>query len=70
MWHQIMSLTASSAFAAWVIFFGGAEELEGTLASAFLFHPLAPTVSSSMLKVLAVAMWLSSLAFFLVWLFS
>jgi hypothetical protein len=50
----------------WIIFFDGAEQLEGTLASAFLFHPLAPTLPSSLLKLLAVVNWLGSLVYFLV----
>jgi hypothetical protein len=54
----------------WIIFFAGAEELEATLASAFRFNWLAPTLPSSMLQLMAVVNWLGSLAYFLVRVFS
>jgi len=66
MWCQILTLAASTAFAAWLIFFGGAERLEGSFGSAFVFHPLAPTASASILKLLALVAWLASLGYFMV----
>jgi hypothetical protein len=70
-WQQLLYFGASTAFAVWLVFFDGAEQLEGTLASALLFgHPMAPTLSSSMLKLLAVVNWLGSLVYCLVVAFS
>jgi len=39
---DVAAFGAVTAFAAWVVFFGGAEWLEGTIKSAFLIHAWAP----------------------------
>ena len=68
MWYWF-SFLGSTALAAWVIFFDGADELEGTIASAFLLGPLAPTVSASVLKWIAFLIWATNLCIFLVCVF-
>lgn len=62
----ISGFIATTAFAAWVIFLGGAEWLEGSLWSGFLFHPLAPTAPATILKLAAVVVWSFHLALFII----
>ena len=51
----------TSAFAAWVIFFGGAEKLEGTLLSFFVIDMFAPFLSAGMLKLYIAVVWIGDL---------
>lgn len=39
---ELLAFGAATLFAAWVVFFGGAERLEGTITSAFLIEAPAP----------------------------
>ena len=54
-----------TAFAAWVVFFGGAERLEGTLKSALLFEASAPFWHAAGIKAYAAISWLGTLLWLL-----
>jgi hypothetical protein len=54
----VLSYAANFLFWAWVIWWGGAEWLEGTLTSAFLVSWLAPTWTADGIRLFA---WLSLL---------
>jgi hypothetical protein len=45
----------------WIVFFGGAEELEGTVASAFLLNIIAPMLSAPLLKTYVAFAWSAQL---------
>jgi len=69
MWNLI-SFIGTTTFAIWVIFFDGAEQLEGTVFSGIIFGWMAPMESASVLKIAAVVLWLTSLVYFLMDAFS
>jgi hypothetical protein len=56
MW-LLISFVVSTAFAVWIVFFGGAEELEGTIASAFLIDIFAPLLTVPLLKAYVIIAW-------------
>ena len=60
MW-LLISLGATTAFAVWVVFLGGAEQLEGSITSALLFHPMAPMLTATHLKAYAIFAWLAQM---------
>jgi hypothetical protein len=60
-------LLAWSAFAAWVIFFGGADLLEGTFGSRLLVHFRAHRWKASGIKVYVGLLWLGFIILFLLW---
>ncbi len=64
---DIVFFGAATAFAVWVVFFGGAEWLEGTIKSAFLIHANAPFWHAAGIKAYVVITWLGSLFWLLVW---
>ena len=51
----------TTVFAIWVVFFGGAERLEGTLLSLFVIDAFAPFLKASLLKIYVVAILLGDL---------
>jgi hypothetical protein len=65
----VLSFLATSAFAAWMVFYGGAEELEGSWASFFLVNRFGPLLSAWALKVYVSATWFFQLVFLLVHIF-
>jgi hypothetical protein len=58
MW-LFFSFIATTAFAIWIVFFGGAEELEGTIASAFLIDLFAPLLTVPLLKAYVIFAWIA-----------
>ncbi len=65
----ILLFVLQSLFWAWVLFWGGADILEGTLASAFLISWLAPEWSAEGIKLFAAIVWFFSALWFVLWLF-
>lgn len=63
---MIVLFVVSTIIAAWVVYFGGADWLEGTLASAFVIDPAAPLWSAAGIKLFTMVAWIAS---FLGWLF-
>jgi hypothetical protein len=57
---------AESLFWVWVIFWGGAERLEGTFTSGVLIDYLAPRWTAEGIKMFAALIWLFSGVWF-VW---
>jgi hypothetical protein len=55
-WVAVFAL--SSLFWAWVLFWGGAERLEGSFLSHFLVHSFAPRWSTEGIKLFAALTWL------------
>jgi uncharacterized membrane protein (DUF2068 family) len=64
---DLLFLSASLLFAAWVVVFGGAEQLEDTVKSAFLIHPSALNWSAAGIKLYAGFGWVGCVV---LWLFS
>lgn len=58
---ELIAVVAVSAFSAWVIFFGGAERLEGTITSAFLLQVDSVLWHASGIKVYVALSWLGML---------
>jgi hypothetical protein len=69
MW-LLISFVATTAFSIRVVFFGGAEELEGTIASAFLIDLFAPLLTVPLLKAYVVFAWLAQAVILLFHIFS
>jgi len=51
-----------TALAIWVIFFHGAELLEGSLLAALTIDPLAPFLTARLLKAYVLFGWLAYIA--------
>ena len=66
-WVGLFGLTSLGW--AWVLFLGGAEKLEGTLASGFLIDAFAPRWSAAGIKLFAALTWAAAGVWFLVGLF-
>lgn len=64
---DVVAFGAVTAFAAWAVFFGGAEWLEGTVKSAFLIHAWAPFWHATGIKAYVLITWVGSLLWLLVW---
>jgi hypothetical protein len=65
----ILLFAGLSIFSSWVLFWGGAERLEGTFASGFLIDIFAPRWSAEGIKVYTALAWLFCGIWFLVGLF-
>lgn len=55
-----------SALCVWIIFFDGAERLEGSITALFVVDLLAPFLSASMLRFYVGILWLGDLIILLV----
>jgi hypothetical protein len=55
----------SAAFVAWVVYFGGAEWLEGTLVSAIVIDSSAPLWTAAGIKLYTLIAWIGG---WLLWL--
>jgi hypothetical protein len=64
MW--VLAFLINTAFVVWVIFYGGAEELEGRIESAILISPMAPLLTASLLKLYAFFAWAMQFVFLVV----
>ena len=49
-------------FAIWIVFFGGADLIAGTLVSAFAVDFMAPFLTPALLKAYVVFIWIGRLA--------
>jgi len=58
------------SFLYWVLFKGGAQKLQGTFRSGFLFHVLAPRWSVDGIKIFAWLTLIGSLIVFIIGLFN
>ena len=58
----MISFVLFTCFAVWVIFFDGADTLEGTVASAFLVDFMAPFLTARLLRAYVAFMWIAMLA--------
>ena len=58
-------LGVGTLFAAWVVFLGGAERLEGTIKSAFLINSMAPSWHAAGIKVYVAISWVGAVAWIL-----
>ena len=56
-------LLVVTGFWAWVIFFGGADRLEGTWLAEVFVHVGAGELKSGALKILTTAVWLAAIGF-------
>jgi hypothetical protein len=65
----IVIFVFSSLFWCWILFWGGAEWLEGTFLSGLLLHMRAPLWSEEGLKIFAGLTWLIHGVWFLIGLF-
>jgi hypothetical protein len=63
---RLLIFGAVTVFAAWVVFFGGAERLEGTVKSAILVQANAPFWHAAGIKAYVGISWLGTLFWFLV----
>ena len=63
---EMVLFILATAFVAWIVYFGGAEWLEGTITSAFVIDPSAPLWSAAGIKLYTVVTWIVAL---LSWLF-
>jgi hypothetical protein len=61
---ELLAFGVISFFTAWVVFFGGAERLEGTITSAFLIEALAPRWHAAGIKVYVGISWVGVLIWF------
>lgn len=61
MFLAVLVFVAFTAFAVWVVFFDGADRLEGTLASALLIDTYAPFLRAPLLRAYVVFAWLAQL---------
>jgi hypothetical protein len=66
----IALFAAGSLFWAWILFWGGAERLEGTLLSGILLWCQAPTWSTTAIKVFAAGSWAIQAVWFVIGVFS
>ena len=64
---DLLLLLASSLFAAWVVFLGGASRLEDTIKSAFLVNPSARDWSADGIRLWVGLGWLAAVV---IWLLS
>jgi hypothetical protein len=60
----------NSLFWSWILFWGGAERLEGSFLAALLVHLRASAWSAEGIKLFALLSWLISGFWFLIGLFS
>jgi hypothetical protein len=67
LWVGTFALT--SLFWCWIIFWGGAEALEGTCASLFLVHWFASRWSAEGIRIFAWGSWIISGFWFVIGLF-
>lgn len=67
-WTAFFAL--GSLFWSWILFWGGAEWLEGSLFSALLVSSRAPEWSAAGIRIFAAGAWLCELIWFLAGLFS
>lgn len=63
---EFTAYASGTPFAVWVIFWGGAERLEGTFKSAFLIEGAAPFWSAAGIKIYVAISWLGALFWSLV----
>jgi hypothetical protein len=56
----------STALAVWIVFFGGAEKISGTLVSFFVVDMFAPFLTVPMLKVYVSLMWVVDVVLLLI----
>ena len=61
---EVLAFGAISLFTAWVVFFGGAERLEGTPSSAVLVQARAPLWHATGIKVYVGISWVGVLIWF------
>ncbi len=61
---------ASSLFWAWLLFWGGAEWLDGSFLSGLLIHFRAPEWGAEGIKLFAVLSWLGQTIWFVIGLFA
>jgi hypothetical protein len=59
-----LSFLGTTAFTLWVVFYGGAEEIEGKLSSILLLGPLASLLTASHLKLYVCFLWVIQLFLF------
>jgi len=64
---EFIFFALSAIFVAWVVYFGGAEWLEGTITSAFVVDRRAPTWSAAGIKLYTLVAWIGGV---LTWLFA
>ena len=62
----VITFLVSTAFAVWVIFYGGAEEIEGKIESAILISPMAPLLTAPLLKLYVFFAWVMQVVFLVV----
>ena len=61
----ILLFAVTSLFWAWIVFWGGADQLEGTLASGFVIDYFAPGWSSDGIRIFGVLAWIVEGVWFL-----
>ena len=61
---ELLAFGAATVVATWVVFFGGAERLEGTITSAFLIEAPAPLWRAVGIKVYTAISWVGVLIWF------
>jgi hypothetical protein len=61
MW--VIGFLINTAFVVWLIFYGGAEQIEGKIESAILISPMAPLLTAPLLKLYAFFAWVMQLVF-------
>jgi hypothetical protein len=62
---DLLFLFVSFLFAVWVVFFGGASRLEGTIKSGFLVHPSALNWSAAGIRLFVGLGWVGSVILWL-----
>jgi hypothetical protein len=65
MWLLLITFALTTAISVWVVFFDGAERIEGTFTSAILIDRFAPLLSPPLLRAFVVFAWLAQLAILL-----
>ena len=63
---DIVFIVAATVFAAWVVFLGGAEWLEGTIKSGFLIHAAAPFWHAAGIKAYVAITWVGAVLWVLI----
>ena len=67
---ELIAFFAYTSFVAWVLFWGGAEWLEGTFTSGFLVHELAHRWSAEGIKLYVGLSWIGAVVLGLIKWFS